>query len=122
MSARTDRIAAEQDNIRVEVTHAFVRIKDPGAPDPHKTLPYFGTYNTLRLQPHPCTSVVNAARLLQVTCPHCGVGKGRWCRRPNGTLFEVLHHARWRSAEQLGWWGPNITIELLDVEWEPYQV
>lgn len=56
---------------------------------------YFGSYAVMASRHDEVPLTANA---LSVACPKCGVTAGSWCRRPNGTLYEVLHNARWLAA------------------------
>lgn len=89
-------------------------------------LPHFQTYNNQRERVARTgdedtlwnSSLLSAARLLQVKCPHCHAEARSWCRLPNGRLYTILHLARWKKAYAEGWWD-QVTIQVPDVSGEP---
>jgi len=38
---------------------------------------------------------------MSLSCPTCGAGPSKHCRRPSGHVDDVLHRERWRAAEVL---------------------
>lgn len=95
-------------------------------PDETYNLPHFGTYCLMRekfAQSGDMTvvrdSLLSAARLLQVDCPHCKTKRGYWCRRPDGRLYGFLHVTRWKKAYVDGFWN-QVTIEVPDISDEVY--